>query len=179
MSNSQNINLFFKEFQNRIIEAETDVRLTVEGILLETTLDNFQNSGFFGEKWVPRKSKKKTHKVLLDTEALRDSIKILRSQPGLVIIGSQSHYASIHNNGGIIQRTARSETFVRNRHKKGKLGEMFGGKGAYAKGTSAGRGMTIKAYSISMPRRQFLGSHPKLIGKLEQGIREVFTSKFK
>lgn len=179
MNNQQTIDLFFRDFQDRALEAERDVRHTVEAILLDTTLENFQKSAFFGEKWKARKSKKKTHKLLLDTEALRDSVKIMRSQPGMVVIGSQSRYAAIHNYGGKISRAARSETFVRNRHQKGKLGKMFGGMGAFSKGTTPGRGQSIRAHSISMPKRQFLGSHPQLIQKLEEGIREVFLSKFK
>lgn len=179
MNNQQTIELFFRDFQDRTMEAERDIRFTVEAILLDTTLENFQRSGFFGEAWTPRKSKKKMHKLLLDTEALRDSIKIMRSQPGLVVIGSQSRYAAVHNHGATIKRAARSETFIRNRHKKGKLGKMFGGMGAFSKGTVQGRGQSIRAHSVSIPKRQFLGSHPILIRKLEDGIREVFLSKFK
>ncbi|ULT44117.1 hypothetical protein KRR40_12575 [Niabella defluvii] len=38
-------------------------------------------------------------------------------------------YASIHNQGGQISQAARSETFVRNRYKRGAKGKMFGGMG--------------------------------------------------
>ncbi|HMR18392.1 MAG TPA: hypothetical protein PKA53_03750, partial [Sphingobacterium sp.] len=78
----------------------------------------------------------------------------------------------------IINRAARSETFIRNRHTTGKKGKMFGGMGAFKKGTTPGQGQTYKAYSITMPVRKFLGPHPKLKQHLETVIKDEFIKEF-
>lgn len=131
-------------------------------------LDNFRKEGFQGETFQPwQKRKKKAkgaaqRKILIQSGRLRRSVRITSVTPHSVWVGSDVPYARIHNEGGTINRAARSETFVRNRYKRGKKAKAFGGKGLYKKGTTAGRGQTYKAYSIQMPRRQFLGDSPVL-----------------
>jgi len=179
MDNRQNIDTFFREFLNNVESAQKEANIHVEVLLKNTTLENFRSESFFGEQWQPRKDRKNTRKLLVKSGILYRSVDILRSQPGLVVIGSQIPYAGIHNNGGTINRAARSETFVRNRYRKGPKSKMFGGMGAFRKGTSQGRGQTYRAYSVSMPRRRFIGPHPILLQKLRETLGEALTLRLR
>lgn len=180
MSNQQNIDIFFQNFLHRVEAVNERLPGIIGTEVINSALDNFKDESFFGEKWPARKDKKKnTRKLLVKTGQLQRSPRIVRSQPGLVRVGSDVAYAAVHNNGEEINRAARSETFIRNRHKTGKKGKMFGGMGAFSKGTTPGQGQTYKAYSYSMPTRKFLGSHPKLKVKLEQIIKDEFITELK
>ena len=179
MNNQQNIDSFFQRFQDKLTEAQKDANHHIEVTVVNSVLDNFRTESYFGDQWAKRKDKKNTRKLLVKSGILYRSVGVLRSQPGLVVIGSQIPYASVHNNGETINRASRSETFVRNRYKNGTRGKMFGGMGAFKKGTSPGKGQTYRAYSHSMPQRRFLGPHPILIEELKTVLSQNFTLKLK
>ncbi|WP_144243354.1 phage virion morphogenesis protein [Sphingobacterium sp. ML3W] len=179
MSNQQNIEQFFAQFQAKVNSVQQRLPDIIGTEVVNSSLDNFRSESFFGNKWPVRKDKKNTRKLLVKTGALQRSPRIVSSMIGHVVVGSDIPYASVHNNGDMINRAARSETFIRNRYKTGKKGKMFGGMGAFSKGTTAGQGQSYKAYSYSMPIRKFLGSHPKLKSHLEAVIKQEFTNEFK
>ncbi|MCH5690024.1 hypothetical protein LWM68_40865 [Niabella sp. W65] len=87
-------------------------------------------------------------------------------------------YASIHNQGGQISQAARSETFVRNRYKRGAKGKMFGGMG-HLKRYYQGRGQSYKARVINMPKRQFIGASPALRRELIWQAQEYIRARIK
>jgi phage virion morphogenesis protein len=67
------------------------------------------------------------------------------------IVGTNKEYAAIHQLGGTIYQAPRSETFQRNRYKKGSK------KGSFKKGTQEGKqGFTFKEHWIKIPARPFL-----------------------
>ncbi len=169
MSNQQNIADFFADFTKRVNEAQRILPDIIGTEVVNSALDNFRSESFFDEKWPARKDKKNTRKLLIKTGTLQRSPRIFRSQPGLVVVGSDVPYAAVHNNGEEINRKARSETFVRNRYTRGKK------KGAFKRGTSTGQGLSFKAYSYNMPVRKFLGSHPILKQHLQSIIRDELT----
>lgn len=173
MSNQQNIQQFFAQFQQKVNAVQQRLPDIIGTEVVNSSLDNFRSESFFGEKWEERKDKKNKRKLLIKTGTLQRSPRIVSSMIGHVVVGSDIPYASVHNNGGTINRTARSETFVRNRFKNGTK------KGLFKRGTTAGQGMTFKAYSYSMPVRKFLGSHPKIKSHLLKVIKEEFTNEFK
>lgn len=173
MSNQQNIEQFFQAFQRRIEAVNQKLPGIIGTEVINSATDNFRSESYFGKKWPKRKDKKNTRKLLVKTGTLQRSPRIIRSQPGLIAVGSDVPYAPIHNNGGNINRAARSETFVRHRYKSGKR------KGLFKRGTTTGQGFTFKNYSINMPRRQFLGAHPKLKSSLQNIIKEEIESAFK
>lgn len=173
MSNQQNIEQFFEKFQAKVNAVQQRLPEIIGTEVINSSLDNFRSESFFGQKWIPRKDKNNTRKLLVKTGALMRSPRIVSSMIGHVVVGSDIPYASAHNNGDIINRMARSETFIRNRYKKGTK------KGLFKRGTTSGKGMTFKAYSYSMPVRKFLGSHPKLKLQLETVIKLEFAAEFK
>lgn len=173
MSNQQNIQQFFAQFQQKVNAVQQRLPDIVGTEVVNSSLDNFRSESFFGEKWEERKDKKNKRKLLVKTGALQRSPRIVSSMIGHVVVGSDIPYASVHNNGDTINRTARSETFIRNRYKKGTK------KGLFKRGTTSGQGMTFKSYSYSMPVRKFLGSHPKIKSHLKTVIKEEFINEFK
>lgn len=179
MSNQQNIDLFFQQFAHRMQTVQQKLPTVIGTEVVNSALDNFKSESYFGEKWQPRKDRKNKRKLLVRTGQLLRSPRIVRSSPGMVVVGSDVPYSAIHNNGGATNRAARSETFVRNRYKTGAKGRMFGGMGAFKKGTTAGRGQTYKSYVINMPRRQFLGAHPHLQKRLKNIIKQEVLDTFK
>jgi hypothetical protein len=74
---------------------------------------------------------------------------------------------------------ARTETFVRNRYKRGAKGKMFGGMGAFKKGTVAGQGQTYKEYSVKMPQRQYMGESAYLTKIIGRKITTELLKAFK
>jgi phage gpG-like protein len=114
---------------------------------------------------------KESRAVLVKSGALRRSIKAQIS-PGIVRFWSDLPYAKIHNEGGTINRAAMSRLYVQNRISKGK------NKGRYKKGTTQGRGSTVKAYRINMPRRQFMGESRVLTKSLENQFRSDIMKLF-
>lgn len=179
MNNQQNIQEYFREFQRKVDAVQQRLPAIIGTEVVNSALDNFRSESYFGEKWQPRKDKKNKRKLLIKTGALQRSPRVITSMIGHVTVGSDIEYASVHNNGETINRAARSETFVRNRYKTGDKGKMFGGMGAFKKGTTPGQGQTYKAYSYSMPTRKFLGPHPKLKRHLEQEIKKEYENEFK
>jgi hypothetical protein len=94
-------------------------------------------------------------------------------------------YAKIQNDGGTITRAAQSERFIRPRATKGKRGKMFGGMGAFRKITGAeqfnryrspAQGQSYKAYSITIPRRRYLGNSPAVRQVVRQAIIDVLKA---
>lgn len=174
MSNQKNIDRFFSEFNRRFQQATKDLPDLLGTEVVNEALQNFEEESFDSNKWPERKDKKNTRPLLVRTGALRRSISILSSSPRHVVVGSVLPYASIHNYGGTINRAARSETFTRNRRKRGKR------KGTFTRGTTPNqRGFSFNSYSYSMPRRQFIGATPRLKDKLETFIQTRLTRAFK
>lgn len=127
------------------------------------------------KRWASRKRKDKKRPgraILMNRGRLRNSIRGT-IQGDTIVFGTDVPYAKIHNEGGTIQRHARSDLFVRNRYVKGKK------KGKFKKGTKAGRGFTFKAGQATMPKRQFIGDSAHLrkiiIRKRDTEIRKIMN----
>jgi phage gpG-like protein len=174
MSSIDQINLWFDRFDQKFdafphIIAETAV---------EYFQERFTQENWDGVAWTRRKDKK-PHRLLMKSRNLFRSIHPSEVTPELVRIraGSpQVPYAQIHNEGGVIQKAARSETFVRNRYTKGPKSKAFGGMGLYKKGTKAGKGLTFKAHAVTMPKRQFMGVSAALNTRITERLRAYYNA---
>lgn len=174
-SKTEQINLWFDRFDKRFQQFPSIIAETA----VEFFQERFTQAEWEGTPW-PKRKDKKPHRILMQSRNLFRSIHPSEVTPALVRIraGSpQVPYAQIHNEGGTIQKAARSETFVRNRYKKGPKSKAFGGMGLYKKGTTAGRGLTFKAHSITMPKRQFMGPSPTLNARILERLRAFYNSK--
>lgn len=176
-NNNQNIDAFFRAFQGRINSSIAGLPPIVGNLVVNNALDNFKKQSFDGKPWKARQNKGKRgngkQNILVQSGALRRSIRIIRSTATSVSVGSDLPYAGVHNDGTEIKRNARSETFVRNRYTKGKR------KGKFAKGTTSGQGYSFKAYSYKMPQRRFLGRSPSLDATIKKTVRNHILNALK
>jgi phage gpG-like protein len=161
MSNQSKIDAYFAEFQNRILKAKAELLPILANDTVNYALENFAKESFEKKAWEPRKDKTNKRSLLVKSGRLKRSIRVVAIRSSGYSVGSDVPYASVHNYGQQINKSARSETFVRNRSISGKR------KGKFAKGTIAGQGFTFKPSSYNMPQRQFLGASQTLKTRLE------------
>jgi len=172
-NNSFKIAAFFAKQEDKI-------KAVIPQMIAETAVEfykeSFRNKGFDGIPWKPTKKTVRKGSLMVRSGALVASIRPGSVTPDKVTIqagSSKVPYAKIQNEGGKISRAARTETFVRNRYTTGKKGKMFGGMGAYKKGTTAGRGLTFKAHSYNFPARPFMGQSALLNQRIIDRIKKI------
>lgn len=172
------LNNFFSKLDNAMKKKAPNI---IARTAVEDFKANFTRKSFDGIPWAPYKNKKREPRkgsLMMRNNNLFASIKpslISSNEVHITAGGQKAPYAKIHNEGGLINRAARSETFIRNRHTKGKLGKMFGGMGAFRKGTTSGKGLTFKAYTINIPKRQFMGKSNTLLNALKNDFKKNFN----
>jgi phage gpG-like protein len=133
--------------------------------------DSFKKQGWEDESFEPwKKRKKETNKtkgraILIETSKMMRSIHIGSTEQNRVTVVNDDPKARIHNYGGTITQAPRSETFQRNRLKRG------ANKGRFKKGTKAGKGFTFKARKITIPQRKFMGRSQALVQRLKEAGR--------
>jgi phage gpG-like protein len=141
--------------------------------------ERFCNRNWIGESTEPwqarQKETRKTagRKLLIQTSRLFRSIRIVEQSANSVVIGTDVPYAAIHNYGGVIRQSARSETFTRNRITRGI------NTGKFKKGVKAGKGFTFGQRVIIMPQRQFIGNSPALKSRLIDKAKAYITTNLK
>lgn len=154
------LNAFFVKFEQHFDEKVPAIIAEEAATAYRST---FRSKKWDGKPWPKLSSKYKPKRgtMMSRTEKLEDSIDITLVSSAKVIVsagGSNVPYARVHNEGETISYAARSETFVRNRVKKTTTrGKKTSRKGQFKPGTVAGQGFSRKAYSIKMPKRQFMG----------------------
>lgn len=155
----------FKALQSRIAARLNTLPNMIGNVMVNYAMENFSKESYDGQRWPDRKKKGNSRKLLVRTGRLHRGNRFVTTANGVKFI-NDAPYAGIHNFGGTINRTARSETFVRNRTARGR----------YAQGTARGRGQTSRAYSINMPRRQFIGRSPVLLKRMRQTSIDHFSN---
>ncbi|WP_172826807.1 phage virion morphogenesis protein [Flammeovirga sp. SJP92] len=120
------------------------------------------------EPWKPRKDPKGKHKgkaILVQSGALKRSIKVLHKDRSHVIIGSANiPYAQVHNEGfrGKVKQTVKAHT--RRKHQRA----LRNGK------TVSFLPQKVKQYSrtlnMNIPKRQFIGDSAYLGKRLERKL---------
>lgn len=142
--------------------------------------ESFNTKSFGGVAWRKAKKKKSRGSLMVTTGALVNSIRpsiVKADQVRMSAGNSKVKYARIHNEGGVIERAARTETFVRNRYTRGRKGAMFGGMGAFKRGTSRGQGQSYKAFKIIIPARPFMGHSQELNKRIINRIKADFNRR--
>ena len=133
---------------------------------------NFERKAFFDRPWPKRKGKGRGS-LLLASGKLRRSIRS-KVNPDYSITWSTSEpYAAIHNDGGKIKVTAKMKKYAWYRYYQlvGKISYTKKGSPSKSK-TNTGRmeeaqmwyaiALTKVGASITIPRRRFLGDHPRI-----------------
>lgn len=130
-------------------------------------IDNFRRQGWLDkqlEPWPARKPGARRNKgraILVDSGALRDSIRIVQADWGQIRIGSYLPYAAVHNFGlkGTVQVREHRRTASRTTRIKGGYSGLGSERGRGRKHKIAGAEHTVRAHSrkVNMPKRQFIG----------------------
>ncbi len=123
---------------------------------------NFRRKAFFDSPWAPVKAEPGVGSLMLRTGALRQSIRYSPTPTG-VSVTSDTPYASIHNEGGVISRQVRITE---------KMRRFFWAKWVQTKDPRwRAAALTKKAaisQTIRVPRRQFVGDHPVMRNNLKK-----------
>lgn len=170
----QQITNVFGTIRAKLTRTLDELPLIVGNAAVNYSLDAFAKQAWEGKPWDKRKSKKDTGRSLLVKSGRgKRSVRVIRTAPGLVVVGSDIPYMRVHNEGETIRRAARSETFTRNRYTKGDK------KGKFKRGTKDGQGMSFKAYSFKMPQRTFLRGSPLFIAAMKRVISTELQNAIK
>lgn len=135
--------------------------------------DSFRRSGFIDrrmEKWPARKRADRNERergpraLLVKSGRLRRSIRIIRTLPSSVTVGSDVPYAEIHNNGGTI------------RHPGGTAYLVIGGRAVFITNKKAATmkgAKRTKAHEIPIPRRRFIGKSELLDKRIVKVVTQA------
>lgn len=157
-----------------MLEILQDIRVE----LLDEFDKNFERGSFFGTKPWPKSRRPGAKSPLIDSGALRRSIKGEISG-NRIAFSSSLPYASIHNSGGTLTVTTKMKRFfwakyIESTGKISKTKSSQAGNNARNRRLSAAasfyKAMALKKVGskIVIPQRQFLGFHPSLIEPIEE-----------
>jgi phage gpG-like protein len=143
--------------------------------------DSFTRQGFIDtgsvEKWKARgkKAKRNTRGILIDTGALRRSIRIVSKGRNYVVIGATQPYAQVHNEG--FRGIQHVRPHKRKRTIKIKYKNSYTGRNVTIKGD--GKRYNVKGFArkVNMPKRQFMGKSAfldkRIIMQIEHRIKQI------
>ncbi len=153
-NNLQHINSVFQRLKENGTPT-LSLMQKIAGHLEENIHENLRSEGSgspipwarLSPAYAKQKAKKKSlvQRILSASGALDQSI-FQRATELEAAAGTNKIYGRTHQLGAEISHFGRSELFNRNRSKSGK----------FKKGTTAGRGFTIKQYLVKIPARPFL-----------------------
>lgn len=125
---------------------------------------NFERKAFFDEKWQHTKLHNRIGSLMIRRGNLRNSINA-DIQGNKIIFSSSLPYASIHNEGGELTVTTKMKKYFWAKHIEAKNtkniieAEQF-------------KAMALKPIGskIIIPKRQFIGNHPKVKEVVERAV---------
>lgn len=125
---------------------------------------NFERKAFFDEKWQQTKFHNRIGSLMIRRGNLRNSINA-DIQGNKIIFSSSLPYASIHNEGGELTVTTKMKKYFWAKHIEAKNtkniieAEQF-------------KAMALKPIGskIIIPKRQFIGNHPKVKEAIERAV---------
>ena len=125
---------------------------------------NFERKAFFDEKWQQTKFHNRIGSLMIRRGNLRNSINA-DIQGNKIIFSSSLPYASIHNEGGELTVTTKMKKYFWAKHIEAKNtkniieAEQF-------------KAMALKPIGskIIIPKRQFIGNHPKVKEVVERAV---------
>jgi len=173
----------FKQHQAERIARARDLtpvmQVIQQKIMTETDMNFRREQSPEGIGWEKsERAKKQNGKTLQHKGILRASIStgrkfnINKVDKQSVQVGTNLPYAPIHQYGGSINRNAQS------RYVNFKISKSGNWRFAKKKKANFQRGVTYKAYTISMPQRRFIGITPKMSKEFNERItRYIITGK--
>lgn len=127
---------------------------------------NFVRKAFFDRPWAPVKAANLRGSLLLRSGALRSSLRYTATDSG-VEVSSDTPYAAIHNEGGVITR----DITVTDKMRRWAWARWHTTKDNKFKAMALTRKKRLRQ-TIRIPERRFVGEHPKLSKALEEIARD-------
>ncbi len=131
---------------------------------------NFERKAFFDTPWADTKLPNPIGSLMMRTGALRDSIMSDVESEGIHFTSSVP-YAAVHNEGGTFKKTITPQM------RKWAFAMFKTTKNAIYKGIALSKKDHL---TITIPKRQFIGDHPKVDEAIEQvveaNVKEYFDA---
>lgn len=158
---------------------ETFFKAIVKDIAVELTDEfdrNFERKAFFNEKWPEDKWANQKGSLMNRSGGLRRSVKKQVTEEGMITWSSSRKDAALHNDGGEITVTAKMKKFFWAMYYKSANAITYNVKKKAANNTKRNQKLSGEAAiwksmalmklgsKIKIPRRRFIGSHPKVDG---------------
>lgn len=163
-----------------------DLPKQLQNEALKYFVRNFDQQRWEGVPWAKRKDKHNARALLVRRGSLRRALAgskreatFQRIRFSVFVQGKDGYnYAEIHNEGGTINRKARSAT-LGFRERRGTNGQMvFAKVGAMRKAATLLQDVHIGAHTITIPRRRFIGESRELDkilrNKIDTGVENCF-----
>lgn len=149
--------------------------------LMEEFDKNFEQKGFFSDKWKDTKFANRRGSLMLRSGKLRRSLEVSVTN-NIITFSSSLPYAKIHNEGGKIKVTEKMKRYFWYLYKQASGGITLSLKTKEAQKTKRNRnlsadaefykGMALKKVGevIVIEKRQFIGYHPDQDGIVQRAI---------
>ncbi|MEO6176790.1 MAG: phage virion morphogenesis protein [Flavobacterium circumlabens] len=178
------MNEFIRMVDN-LIKARKALPNEVAVLAVKFSKDRFREQAWLDnnkEPWKARKQrraggKRKSQTILVNTGRLKRSIRKVKADQNVVIIGTDVPYAEIQNNGGKITASANVRSYTkkahsRKAHSRSRKGNV---ESVAAQNVASHR---VKAHrrkmNTTIPQRQFIGNSAKLARDIEKLIVDRF-----
>lgn len=175
---------FDQQLQALMDKIERKIDLAPQ-LVAETALEHFKNAliqkQWDGKPYEPYKNKKREPSrgsFMMRSNNLFQSLKIVSvsSTNAILTAGSSKvPYAKVHNEGGTIYREARTTIVAHKKFTRGK----FKGKTLFAKNNERAtfsQKASVGAYSVTMPKRQFMGKSQSLLNDIKNRFKTNFKT---
>ena len=137
-------------------------------------VDGFQKQGFTDTSFEPWQKRNNDSRpggsILVKSANLRNSLKVMERSSAAILFGSNSPYAKIHNEGGVINMalTKKARKF---------FWFMY-----YTTNETRYKWMALTKkdhLTIKIPKRQFIGHSETLMSNLEMWLKNEIENRFK
>ncbi|MDR0872998.1 MAG: hypothetical protein LBN27_05960 [Prevotellaceae bacterium] len=146
--------------------------------------DSFRKGGFTDssfQQWASKQSPLGGKKLMYNTGTLMQSVRKFEESNERVVVGSDSAYSEIHNEGGTITVTAQMKRYFwaqyyklsgkKTKTKRGKASNSRANQRTNAKAEFCKRMALMKVGSkIKIPKRQFIGESAVLMAELDRQL---------
>jgi phage gpG-like protein len=174
----------FKQIAKQLI---IDAQTIAEVEMIKFVLGNFEKQGFMDaslEPWQERAIDDSPGRAILtQSAALRDSFKLVSSSTKQVVVGSDSKYAKIHNEGGIVHipitKKMRKYFWYKYYTIADKNGNIRSGSASEASMYKAIALSKKTHLTIKMPKRQMIGDSVTFNREIDLKFIKMIESRFK
>lgn len=174
----------FKEIAKQLI---LDAQTIAEVEMINFVMGNFEKQGFLDSSLTPWQERSidddQGRAILTKNGALRDSIKITSSSTTRIVVGTDSKYAKIHNEGGKIQipitKKMRKYFWYKYYTIADKSGNIRSGSASEASMYKAIALSRKSHLTVKIPKRQFIGESVSFNRLIDAKFIKMIERRFK